>query len=224
MLLVTAGLVSQGMGQVVVYHLQFKEMGESINYRPYQNGYYIAPMEGGSGSLVLTQVTGNVKQYFSYEGFGELFVALKGDKQKMVLSATATSDVSTTVFYALGDGDEEFDVKGRNLRGKVKVAKKLTGYAVSADSEQDLPFYGTGASVGVAGVSELVARMDEANTNRARQENLDTAGAVDVVLGILTAAGYVDGRPQSGGGNNGGNGGNNGGGAGGGQGGGQGGQ
>lgn len=197
----------KAQAQVVVYRLTFEEIGESINYRPYQNGYYVAPMEGGAGSLVLTLTTGNVRQYFAYEGFGELFVAVKGESQKMVLSATAANEVSTTVFYALGTATKEFDVESRNLSGKIKVAEKMVGYAVSADSEQDLPFIGTGMSIGVAGASQLTARIDEAYTNKAVQENLDSAAAVDAVIEALTAAGHVNGNPQTGNGGNGNNGG-----------------
>jgi len=197
---------SAAQGQVVVYRLTFEQLGESINYRPYQNGYYVAPMAGGAGSLVLTQTTGNQRQYFAYEGFGELFVAVKGETQKMVLSATATNDVSTTVFYALGTANKDFEVESRNLSGKVKVAEKMTGYAVSADSEQDLPFFGTGMSVGVAGASLLTAKVDQAFTNRAVQDNLDTAGIVDIIIDSLTSTGHTDGRPSNNNGN--GNGGN----------------
>lgn len=198
LLAVVAGSNGQVQAQVALYRLTFDQIGESINYRPYQNGYYVAPMEGGSGSLVLTMVTGNTRQYFVYEGFGELFVAVKGETQKMVLSATAANDVSTTVFYALGTATKQFDVQSRNMSGKVKVAEKMEGYAVSADSEQDLPFFGTGMSIGVAGASQLTARLDKTYTNKALQENLDAAAAVDAVLEALTAAGYVDGNPQSG--------------------------
>lgn len=211
LLLVAAGLmvVPEGRAQVVVYRLDFQQIGESINYRPYLFGYYVAPMAGGSGSLILTQAAGTQKQYYTYDNFGELFVAVKGDTKKVVFSASATNEVSTTVFYALGTADKEYEVEDRNLQGRVKVAKRLSGYALSADSEQDLPFYGTGASVGVAGASELVARLDEANTNRAVQEKLDVNDTVDVVINLLTRAGFVNGRQQNqgGGGGNGGNGG-----------------
>ncbi len=180
--------------QVAVYRLTFTQTGDSINYRPYQNGYYVAPIEGGAGSLILTLVTGNTREYFTYETFGEVFVAIKGNTKKMVLSATATNDVSTTVFYGIGTTDDEIEVESRNAVSKVKVATRLTGYAVSADSEQDLPFTGTGTSLGVAGVSVLTARLEDAFTEIAIRDNVDVAGEVDILVAELTADGYVDGK------------------------------
>ena len=186
-------------GSVAVFRLTFEQTGDSINYRPYQGGYYIAPLEGGSGSLILTLTTGNQKQYFTYEAFGELFVAVKGKEKRMVLSATATNEVSTTVFYAIGNTDRDIEVEGRNAVSKVKVAEKMVGYAVSADSEQDLPFSGTATttSIGVAGASILTARLDETLTSVAIRDDLDVAAEVDTIIAILEGSGYVDGSPQN---------------------------
>jgi len=179
--------------QVAVYRLSFESTGESINYRPYQNGYYIAPIQGGTGSLILTLVTGGQRQYFTYESFGEVFVALNGEKKKMVLSATAAGNVSTTMFYALGNVDRSIEVETRNAESKVKVATKLKGYAISADSEQDLPFTGVGNSVGVAGASLLTANYDEMLSRVAQRDNLDVAAELAVIVANLEAIGYVDG-------------------------------
>lgn len=183
--------------QVVVYKLSFEQTGDSINYRPYQNGYYIAPLEGGTGSLILTLVTGGQRQYFTYTSFGDLFVALKGENKKMVLSATATNDVSTTTFYAIGTADKEIEVESRNATSQVKVAGKMVGYSVSADSEKDLPFSGAGTSVGVAGVSVLTAKFDEQSTNDAIKNSLDVAGQVTAITTELEGNGYVNGKPAT---------------------------
>lgn len=184
-------------GPVAVFRLTFEETGDSINYRPYQNGYYIAPIEGGTGSLILTLVTGNQRQYFTYEAFGEVFVAVQGKEKRMVLSATATNTVSTTVFYAIGKTEKELRVESRNAVSDVKVAEKMSGYAVSADSEKDLPFNGSGTSVGVAGASILTARLDETLTEVAIRDSLDVSGELDAIIAILEGAGYVNGSPTT---------------------------
>jgi hypothetical protein len=178
---------------VAVFRLSFDKTGDSINYRPYQNGYYIAPIEGGTGSLILTLVTAGQRQYFTYPAFGEMFVAVKGKEKLMVLSATAANTVSTTVFYAIGDTDKDLHVESRNATSTVKVAEKMTGYAVSADSEKDLPFSGSGTSVGVAGASILTVTLDDTLTNVAIRDSLDTDGEVDAIIAILESSGYVDG-------------------------------
>jgi len=180
--------------QVAVYRLSFETTGETVNYRPYQNGYYIAPIQGGTGSLVLTQITGGQRKYFSYANFGESFVALSGEKKRMVLSATAANDVSTTVFYAIGTTDKEIEVETRNANSQIKVATKLKGFAISADSEQDLPFSGAGNSVGVAGASVLTAKYDETLSRAAIRDGLSVAAELALIIDSLESTGYVDGK------------------------------
>jgi hypothetical protein len=184
-------------GPIAVWRLTFSQTGDSINYRPYQGGFYIAPIEGGSGTLILTLVTGNLKQYFTYSAFGDVFVAVKGKDKKMVLSATAASSVSTTTFYGIGTADHEISLdssNSRNVVGKVYVASKMTGYAVSADSEQDLPFAGASTSVGVAGASILTAKLDETLTHSGNTANNSVATEATDLQAILAKAGYTDGK------------------------------
>jgi hypothetical protein len=180
-----------------VFRLSFSTTGQSINYRPYQGGYYVTPLEGGTGSIILTLVTGNTKQYFTYQSFGDSFVAVSAGASKMVFSATASSDVSTTVFYALGDTDRDVSSDFRNGTANLKVASTMTGYAVSADSEKDLPFSGTGNSVGVAGVSILTARFDDTLTHSANDAGDTVGDAITTIIAQLTKSGYTDGLANS---------------------------
>ena len=184
-------------GPIAVWRLTFQQSGDSINYRPYQGGFYIAPIEGGSGTLILTLITGNQKQYFTYSAFGDVFVAVKGATKKMVLSATAASSVSTTTFYGIGTADHEISLDSRNVVGKVLVASKMIGYAVSADSEQDLPFSGSSSSVGVAGASILTAKLDETLTHTGNTKNNAVSDEVTDLQAILAKAGYTDGKAQT---------------------------
>lgn len=182
-------------GPLGVWKLTFEQTGDSINYRPYQGGYYIAPAEGGGGTLILTLTTGTLKQYFTYASFGDVFVGVKGTTKKMVFSATASSSVSTTAFYAIGEADKEIslDTFSRNTTGTVLLASKMTGYAVSADSEKDLPYAGSGNSVGVAGASILTAKLDESLTHNGNTKNNTVAKEVTDIQAILTKAGFADG-------------------------------
>lgn len=179
---------------LVVYKLTFEPAGETINYRPYQGGYYIAPIEGGTGSLLLTLTTGGVKTFYTYSNFGELFVAVKYDDRKVVLSATAANTVSTTTFFAIGDANERRNLETRSSDGDVFTAKLLKGYAVSADSEKDLPYSSSSANdIGVAGVSYLRATLDEGLTQDAINNNRTLSAEVTVVQTLLTDDGYTNG-------------------------------
>lgn len=187
-------------GPLGVWQLKFEQTGDSINYRPYQGGFYIAPAEGGAGTLILTLATGSLKQYFTYTSFGDVFVGIKGSTKKMVFSATAASSVSTTAFYAIGVADKEIplDSTSRNVTGSVMLASKMTGYAVSADSEKDLPYAGSGTSVGVAGASILTAKLDESLTHNGNSKNNSVSQEVTDIHAILAKAGYTDGTKATG--------------------------
>ncbi len=182
-------------GPLAVYRLSFKVTGETINYQPYQNGYYIAPITGGVGSLILTKIIGGQRQYFTYANFGELFVALKSETRKAVISATAANSVSTTTFFAIGDTDDEREVSTAAATSTVFVATRLDGYAVSADSERDLPFGSTATSdIGVAGASLLTAKLDETLTEDAIKQSRSLATEVTEIQTRLKDDGYTDGK------------------------------
>lgn len=193
-LLLLLGPVVSSHAQLAIYRLQFDQAGETINYRPYQGGYYVAPVNGGTGSLILTLTTGGVKSYYTYANFGELFVAVKGNDRKSVISATAANTVSTTTFFAIGTADEKLQLTTRSSSGDIFVATSLTGYAVSADSERDLPYYsGSAKDIGVAGVSYMRATLDEGLTVSAIDNNTALAAEITALQTQLTSQGYKNG-------------------------------
>jgi hypothetical protein len=190
----TTTTTSTGSNTMAVYKLSFSPAGESINYRPYQGGYYIAPITGGTGSLILTLTTGGVKRFYTYANFGELFVAVKADDRKSVLSAAASNSVSTTTFYAIGEANDQMEVESRSAESDVYVAKLLTGYSVSADSERDLPFASSSATdIGVAGASFLRCTLDENMTQDAIKQQRTLAQQVTEVQTQLTEKGFTNG-------------------------------
>jgi hypothetical protein len=194
-------IASPAFSQLAVYKLDFEPTGESINYRSYQSGYYVAPMAGGTGSLVLMLTSGGVKQYFTYANFGELFVALNGSDRKTVFSATAANTVSTSTFYAIGVADDQISVETRAAESQIYIARKLSGYTVSADSERDLPFSGAGSSdVGVAGAAFLRATFDEGMSAEANRESRTLATQITTIQEFLASKGYINGLPTTGGG------------------------
>lgn len=194
-------VVSPAAAQLAVYRLDFEPTGESINYRSYQSGYYIAPMTGGAGSLVLLLTIGGVKEYYTYSEFGELFVAVSGDKRKAVFTATAANTVSTTTFYAIGDANQQVRVETRAAESQVYVAAKLSGYSVSADSERDLPFSSAGSTdVGVAGAAYLHCTFDEGRSAAANRESRTLEDEVTNLQEFLASKGYIDGLAVEGGG------------------------
>lgn len=191
-------------GPAIVYKLTFEVTGESINFRPFQGGYYIAPIEGGAGTLLLTRQTGKEKTYYSFTNFGQLFLAKSGSKRKAVISTSTGSQlidfgsVSTTALFAIGDASETKELKTASTEGSVFYAEELTGYSVSADSETDLPFASNSASdVGVAGATILRAKLDQARTEDSLKRNLTVLTALAEIILELTDGGYTNGLNET---------------------------
>ena len=204
--LAIAAPVQKAEAWVLVYDMKFQAIGESINFRPYDGGYYLAPRDGDSngGTLILFRHTGGQKQYYKYENFGEIFYAASnGTNRKAVLTATAANDVSTSTFYAIGDANENVPYKGISGEGKLYVAKELKGYSVSADSERDLPFAGDATDpydLGVAGATILTCKFNDTYTDDPSKPVSDLATVTEKMIAILDKAGYTDGSPTTGGG------------------------
>jgi hypothetical protein len=192
-----ASFATNAQAQLVVYRLTFEKIGESINFSAYQGGYYVAPVNGGVGTLVLTRTVGG-KKFFTYANFGELFIALKDQDRKAVLTATAANTVSTTTFFAIGKTDDTLDAATR-FSDQAIVATELRGYAVSADSERDLPFSSsTATDVGVAGACSLVCKLDRGLSEGAIARRLSLDDQVTELTDQLQDQGFAQSNNQTG--------------------------
>jgi hypothetical protein len=204
LLIAVAAPLQMASAWVLVYDLKFVAIGESINFRPFDGGYYLAANGGTEtgGTLILFRYNGSVKNYYKYENFGEIFnAASNGASRKAVLTATAANEVSTSTFYAIGDATEKVAFDGPSATGFSYIAKELKGYSVSADSERDLPFAGDATDpydLGVAGATSLTCTLNSTYTEDPTKPVLSLADTTTKLLGILEEAGYVDGNPTGG--------------------------
>jgi len=176
--------------QVVVYRLDFKDTKDGINYRPYLGGFYVAPAIGGTGSLILQRTESDGLIYVTLENFGELFVATDNKTKRFVLSAAAANEVSTTNFLAMGRLDTKFKANGANFELDIKVSRELKGYAMSADSQSDLPFSGGEGDSGIAGIAQFTARLDMLRSDAANDAGVEVEGAVAQITAFLDDIGY----------------------------------
>ena len=176
---------------VAVYRLESVHPTDSINYKPYLGGFYVAPAIDGVGSLVLQRQDADGLMMITLADFGELFVAADGKrKQRSVLSATAANSVSATSFMAIGKPDTTFKAKGANFDLKVDLARTLEGYAMSADSQNDMPFVGGEGDIGVAGIAPFKAVLDLNRSETANRANADVAAAITQIEESLELLGY----------------------------------
>ncbi|MDB6139040.1 MAG: hypothetical protein JWO94_2112 [Verrucomicrobiaceae bacterium] len=183
-------------GPTIVYQLVFSpdnNTNTSTSFQPYDSGYYIAPLEGGSGTMILTRPLGGLEQYLVFDAFGQLFVARDGGDKKAVLTCTAASNISTTAFFAIGDASDSLAVDSGDLRGTAFYAPHLSGYALTAQSSTTAGSFIT--STGVAGSTKMEALYDDADTNNAIQNNLGIDEVVTLITTRLKSLNYAAAPP-----------------------------
>jgi hypothetical protein len=201
--------------RAIVYHLTFTPNGTSINFRNYTNAYYVAdvPTASGGGTLILMQVVGGTRTYYTYEDFGGLFIAIKGNDRKgvMVGSKTTASTTTTTTaatatttasgatqnitLYGIGDAKDKIDSENPAFpNSEMLIPKTLEGTAIFVDSQEDFPFaFAAGENVGTAGQLTLTARYDEGMSANSLQKNLTRNAVVSSIWDLLKGQNYVDG-------------------------------
>jgi len=184
--------ISEAFSQVVVYRIEFDDDSDAINYRPYFRGYYVAPATGGVGSILLQWISSSSERnYQTNEDFGQLFIAVDGSKKRMVLSATSTNQISSTSLLAIGQMDSTLKIEGDNFKTDIKVADKMEGSSLSADSERDLPFFGFGEDSGYAGISKIKVHLEKRRTDEANDEESTVAETLAELVTFVEGQGYT---------------------------------
>lgn len=177
--------------QVLVYKIDF-DQSKGINYHPFEGGFFVAPLLGGEGSFLLTSTDGPFTFTTSSNG-GKLFTAVTaGGDKKAVVSATTGSGTAGGSIVATGDINRTLKVNSPTQSLTLKVAKLLTGTALSADDESTASAPAIDGSIGSAGVSEIKLTLDEAETNRANDRGLSLSQTVDQLKLVLEQKGFTD--------------------------------
>lgn len=189
LLLLMMSLASKASSQVLVYRLEFGE-GKGINYHTYEGGYFAVPLLGGTGSFLLTS-TVTTHTYVQAADSGKLFTALNGNDKKSVMSATTGSGTAKGAIVALGDVNHVIRVESPTYTLSAKIAKTLTGTAVTADDESGVTQTETSTGVGSAGVSSFKMIFDENQTSTANGLGLTLAKTLDQLILQLKTDGFT---------------------------------
>lgn len=212
----TSSTTSTGSSPVLVYKIDFSTMGDSINFRSYQGGYLVFDVGytgSNTGTVILTQVLGGVRKYYTIANYGQMFYATKGNNTKAVFSgnksttagsstttttsstATTTASATTTIFmYGIGDADKKLDLELRNGEANIAIASELDGYGIFTDSQEDLPFASaSGEDVGTAGAVALHLKYDEGLSTFSEKNNTTRTAMVTKIQQELAKDSYVNG-------------------------------
>lgn len=193
--LITASLLLSAIdanSQVVIYKLDFKETGSSINFSFFEEGFLVAPALGGTGSLILLDQSGG-RQYVLAEDSARMFVALKDrDTRKMVFSAFAMTGATEAFYMAMGSLSETIRAYNATSEFTTKVADKMEGSVQVAGDESDLKSLAEDGSIGFAGTAKMRADLQKERTNRANKLGQDVATATAELVEYLERLGFSD--------------------------------
>lgn len=182
---------SKADAQVLVYRLDFKKSGRSINFDFFDAGYFVVDGLGGEGTFIVTYREGGRDFYLSSEGAGELFFAVKPGAERAVIRANADNDTAQSQILLIGDLDDKISVNLRGQRITLAVSPFLRGSALASDSESGLDFL-TNNSIGFAGFADAKAYLDRIRTHLANRANLSVAETVSDLITSLENSGISD--------------------------------
>lgn len=194
--MVFAGLLlsaSLANSQVVIYKLDFKKTGESINFSFFEEGLLVVPALGGTGTLILFDQTGGRRQYVLAQDSARMFVALKEkNTRKAVFSAFAMTGATEAFYMAMGSLSETIHAYNATSEFTTKVAGKMEGHVQVAGDESDLSSISDDGSIGFAGTVKMKANFQKERTNRANKLGQDVAAAVADLIEYLENHGFSD--------------------------------
>ncbi|MCB1233748.1 MAG: hypothetical protein KDM91_01595 [Verrucomicrobiae bacterium] len=192
------GLLNGASAQTLVYRMEFKKSGNSINFEMFDGAYFVVDGLGGTGSFVVTYREDGRDFYLSTADSGTLFFAVRPGKERAIVRATAQAGTDGESHYlAIGDLSSRITVNLRGQRVTLAVAPVLRGWVLASDPENDVEFPPADGSIGVAGFATLKATLDRDRTRAANRANSDTASALQTLIADLESRGYESGASDT---------------------------
>jgi hypothetical protein len=209
-----------GMGQLVVYEMDFERTG-GFNDQPFTGGYFVAPVAGGTGSFLFTQGGGGAVTIVPAEDTGRLFRAVTDDGEvkwvaqaQVGVASTTTDDettddetddtttdeatvndvnVATGSFLAVGNADYSATFRTPLVTFETRIAKTMRGRNITASSA---PVNGSTTRIGFVSRGDWKLKFDSKETNEVNRQDMDLATATQYLEGLLegSTGGVVDRR------------------------------
>lgn len=191
--LLLAFCLPEARAQVAIYRLEFSHTGPSVNYGFYREAWVVVDAAGGPATWLLAYRDGAHNRFIQAPGYGSYFLASKRGQLSGVIHATPATGTPASTFLLLG----ALDAQVKSQVATVKVAKALEGYALSADSENELPFSVNEIDKGYAGFSRVRATLQASDSAEANHDGLTVEEAAGQVAASLKRRGFQDATPAS---------------------------
>ena len=190
--------ISLASAQVVIYDVDFDEVGESVNYRGFESGFFVMPLEGGTADFILEFREGTTRFFVQVPDFGTFFIATEGNERRGVIANTGDGGTPINFFAAVGDLNTNLsanvtttDANNVSTTSSVQstLPRRFDGHILTADPSTGGIF---DANAGAAGASELRADLDLIRTNRANSLSQTQDEAVAALVTELERSGQTE--------------------------------
>lgn len=196
--LVLAGMATTASAQILIYKVRIENQ-RSVNLDFYNEGYFIAPASGGTGSFIFTVNTPRERS-FSPTTPGRLFPALTGkDSLKWIVSATSGGTGTTTSttgasYVCFGSVNRSVRLTGPTFDVRTKISPSLRG-SVNAFSDESASGPARDGTMGFAAVLDFKMSYDKDRTSSANKKGQSVAQATAALRTELTRRGFTDEDP-----------------------------
>ena len=195
-MLVLAGITTSASAQVLVYKLRF-ENERSVNLDFYNEGYFVVPSSGGSGSFIFTVNTPKEKSY-SPTTPGRLFPALtEDDSLKWIVSATSggtgtTASTTGASYVCFGSVNRSVRLTGPTFDVRTKISPSLRG-SVNAFSDESASGPAADGTMSFAAVLDFKMSYDKDRSSSANKKGQSVSEVITALITELTRRGF---RPE----------------------------
>ncbi|MFM7182864.1 MAG: hypothetical protein ACKO2G_15580 [Verrucomicrobiales bacterium] len=205
-ILTLAGFVTSASAQVLVYKLGF-EAQRSVNLEFYNEGYFVAPASGGSGSFIFMVNTPKEKSY-SPTTPGRLYPALTSrDSLKWIVSATSGAAGGTTTaatgasYVCFGSVNQSVRLTGPTFDIRTKISPSMRG-SVNAFSDESASGPADDGTMSFAAVLDFKMSYDKDRTSAANKNGQSVSQVITSLIAELKRRGFKPEvrEPSSGGG------------------------
>ena len=176
--------------QWLVYDLRFQvDQETSVNFGPYSGAYLIAPIEGGTASMIFVTEEGG-RFYTVAANSARYFIATNTIKRRAVISALSQNGTTQVMYQAGGELNSSMSYTMSGERRGARVPLDLAGVMLASDNESEAVVPGSDASIGLVGSASMNGSLRVDLCRIVNEVEVPMGTAVSKISSLLERYGY----------------------------------
>lgn len=177
--------------QWLVYETTFDaDQDTSVNFSHYTGAYLIAPIHGGTSSLIF--VTSEGGQFYAVaEDSARFFIAVNAKGRRAVFSAKTENGTALAIYQAGGPINSSITYAVPGQQRAEGIATTLTGQLMASDDESTTTTPAADGSLGMVGSAIITAQIRPDLSAMLNKHAKTMTDSVDMMAGLLEQIGYT---------------------------------